>query len=606
MINTNPNSRSAVFDKVGALSLSRTAFNLSEERSFDCDLGQIIPIYHRYGVPGDTFKIDVRSLIKFNPLVSPFYGRINVRYDLFKVPFRLLWFDWEEYLTKGSTGTYTSNLPLSLHKAVLPSDEEQGLYRYTGFNYFRYSLWDYLGYPEPHIYDENGNDISEPKYLSDQAQFVSVLNESLPHAFPAMAYYAVYNDYYRDQNLEKPFIWYGHPDCGYTWKDYDFSNPSSANVASLLSQYSIVPLQTNVDSVLKRSYRKDYFTSALPFQQRGVAPAIPISGIIPVDMEPQYAEFVQSVALSQQLRTGAKESDVIESPKVIGTTGNTAVTINSTTSQGLTSVNGSINLAGATTADISAFRLAFAIQKWQERNARAGVRYTEYLQAHYGVKPRDERLQRPEFIGSIVHPVVVSEVLQTSQTTEDSALGDFAGHAQGSDIGGFESVFCEEFCVILCTMTIIPKPVYTQGVKRELLYRSPLEFFTPEFQNLSEQAVLNNELFVSYQNRVLTESSESTPDKQIFGFQGRFNELRTSYDTSCGALRGNSLGKWTLTRNFKTPPILNKSFIGINGDDYKDILSTPTSKTCLCNVGVNVTAIRPLQYVAEPGLIDHN
>lgn len=619
----NTSNRNAVFDKVGIQNLSRTAFNLSESVSFDVGFGDLIPTYCRYAVPGDTFHIAPTTIVKFNPMISPVFMECSYRHDLFFVPFRLLWFGWDEFITKGATGEVVSEIPVHVTRGK--SDYPNTGVSYFNTKYYRYSFWDYIGFPMPRFFNENGEDISAPDYLRQGYVEAWTNRESLPHIFPYTAYLDIYNEYYRDQNLEpKKFIWYGSRDIGYNWRnDLPDAEEYRANF--------IVPPHMHLENtILKRAYRKDYFTSMLPFQQRGIIPSIPLYGEIPVNFPntmnlnlntnlfTSFGKDITSPGVLGDTQSGigysglvtsvggdnAKVYKVLEGGSGSGESTNTSTPLQLNTSLSSTVFNGTnINLNSGVTADLNQFRLAFAILHWMETNARTGVRYTEFLKGHFGVSPNDETLQRPRYIGSLIQPVVVSEVLQTSESNT-TPLGDYAGYAQSADSGSFDPFFCEEFGVIMCISTLIPKVRYTQGIRREFTTRTPFDMFFPEFQHLSEQEVRTKEIYVDFQKYVNadTEPERAFADDEIIGFQGRYNDLRTSQDRVAGGLRDNSQGKWTLNRTFKEPPLLNESFIKIDNDEFMDLFAYTEKKPAIVNIDFNITAIRPLQYTHNPGL----
>ena len=277
------------------------------------------------------------------------------------------------------------------------------------------SLWDYLGFNVD----------------------VIPTASSYPMLFPKNAYNLIYNEYYRDENFQPE--------------------------VNLTQNY-----------VLKRNWEKDYFTSSLPWQQRGIAPALPISGIghavwpavvtgTPIPM--------QTVNIGSFVPFDYPTKSMLE--------------------------NNTIDLSTATTFNVADLRLAFQIQKWMERNARSGARYTESLQAHYGVSPRDERLQRPEYIGGSKSPVIVSEVLQTSSTDATSPQGNMAGHGVSASATYCGKYRATEHGLIMGILSIMPRSMYQQGHDRQWLRRSRYDFYFPEFANLSEQAITKAEIYAS-------------------------------------------------------------------------------------------------------------
>ena len=383
------------------------------------------------------------------------------------------------------------------------------------------SLWDYLGFPTG-----------------------VVPTGALPLDFPRRAYNMVYNNYYRDQTLQ-----------------------------------SEVAL-TN-ESILRRSWEKDYFTSALPFQQRGIAPALPISGV--TSAEWQLSQIVGSANNKYLVPNAGNQIGIVNSPA----TGDKEALL------GFLNSN-NVDFADAVTFDVSDMRLAFQIQRWMERNARAGVRYTEFLQAHYGVSPRDERLDRPEYIGGTKAPVIISEVLQTSSTDATTPQGNLAGHgisASGNMAGKYH---VQEFGLIIGILSVMPRSAYQQGINRQWLRRSKYDFYFPEFAHLSEQPIEQAEIYAT---------GVESENKTVFGYQGRYNEMRSKSNMVCGNMR-DTLDYWHLGRQFSTAPLLNESFILCNPD--KRIFAVPSEPGLIMNVGNIITALRPMPAMSEPGLIDHN
>lgn len=375
------------------------------------------------------------------------------------------------------------------------------------------SLWDFCGFPTGVVPDG-----------------------ALPIDFPRRAYNRVFNEYYRDETLQ-------------------------TEVA-----------ETN-ETILLRNWEKDYFTSSLPWQQRGTAPALPISGT-------SSAVWPTAVANSSFPLLGDN----------VG-----AKPFNLSTEQVLN--NNVVDLSSATTFDVADLRLAFQIQRWMERNARAGARYTEFLKAHFGVSPKDERLQRPEYIGGTKSPVIISEVLQTSSTDATSPQGNLAGHGLTVAEGFAGKYFAEEFGVIIGIMSVMPRTGYAQGVNRQWLRKTKYDFYYPEFANLSEQAIMKAE--------ICAKDADPAHNTATFGYQGRYDEMRTKSPMYCGLMR-TTFDYWHLGRQFDpaAAPALNEAFIQCV--PRKDIFAVPSEPGLIVEFGNLIKAVRPIPISAEPGLIDHD
>ena len=417
----------------------RSAFNLSYTKLATADLGYLYPIMCDEVVPGDIWKIGNQMVIRFNPMVAPILHEINAYVHYFFVPYRLLWGPNTEIEEEGSWEDFITGGIDGEDDSVLP----RWIPGTPATECAIGSLWDWLGF-EP----------GKTNYAG-----------AYPLDFPRRAYNMIIREYYMDQNVD-------------------------------------IPRPLNSTSISYRRWEKDYFTSALPWQQRGIAPALPVT--ISGTTNAVWANADSSAP------TGNSPTFVTLS------TGNNFAHLQNANalSNFLGFMNGNtvdLSDAIATTFDIADLRLAFQIQKWLERNARSGARYTEFLKAHFGVSPRDDRLQRPEYIGGSKSPIIVSEVLQTSET-DGTAQGNLAGHGicvSDSFCGTYKA---SEYGLIMGLLSVVPKPMYQNGIDRQWLRETKYDFFFPEFVNLSEQAILNREIFV-------TNGSEAT-NEGIFGYQG--------------------------------------------------------------------------------------
>jgi len=325
----------------------------------------------------------------------------------------------------------------------------------------------------------------------------------------------------------------------------------------------------------------DYFTRALPFQQRGTAPAIPVTGLSSADW-PASSIDVAGGTNAGGWNTLAGSDPILHLPNSTGES-NAEAFFGSNT----------VDLASATTINISDLRWATQLQRWLERNARGGYRYNEFIKAHFGEDAGDDRLLRPEYIGGIRQPIIISEVLQTSETGT-TPQGTLAGHGimAGSHYVGKYHV--KEYGLIMCIMSVQPRPAYQQGINRQWLRQTHYDFYHPEFANLSEQAIYRMEL---YANTVKNDNLT------VFGYQGRYDEMRVKKNQACAQMR-DTLDYWHLGRQFGSAPSLNQTFIECIPD--KRIFAVQDEDGLIVNIANVIKAIRPIPVQSNPGLIDHD
>lgn len=400
------------------------------------------------------------------------------------------------------------------------------------------SLWDYFGFRP-----WNGLGFVTP-------------DTEFPIIYPWLAYRDIWNEWYRDQTLQTEIV-----------------------------QCPGAPLN--------RNWHKDYFTSALPYQQRGTAPSFPISGTTSAQFSMPDLGNGWSSSLPVHVTNGT--------PDAMGVQAIDGVSMDGTEVNNALNNNNIVDLSSATTFNVADLRLATQIQRFLEGNARAGARYTEFLKQHFAVSPNDARLDRPEFIGATKQSIVVSEVLQTSNNaTDDAPQGNMAGHGLSAAGNYAGSYYAEEFGIVMGLLSVMPTPQYQDGVNRQWQRRTRYDFYFPEFANLSEQAINKSEIFFDF------ESSSGSPSKnlEVFGYQGRYDEMRTKQDLICNNMR-DTLQQWHLGRSFASAPDLNEDFIQLDTDETKRIFAVPSEPGLIIHFHNKLTGIRPLPIASNPGLLDH-
>lgn len=552
------------FQKVKTLKPNRSVFDLSHDILTTGDMGKLYPCCFMEMSPGDTFHIWNQNVIRMQPMNAPILHPIHADTHFFFVPYRILWEEWTEFITGGvdgeSGGTSFDNLPTV--SPLLP--------RWSPTNNAVGSLWDYCGFP------------------------VGVVpNGALPLDFLRRCYNRIWNEYYRDENLQEE-------------------------------------VSEDNESILNRSWKKDYFTSALKGQQRGISPALPFSGIglnrdevihnvslltavTPTNISRTFTipdsiagysltrEIFDSIEVSLIKSTPSNwNSDNIGTASIVRSWENRSITISFSISNSPSTpvgggYTGTIHLPYSSVQDSSGvnikdLRVAFQIQRWLELANRGGVRYTEFLRSFFGVSPRDDRLQRPEYIGGTKTSVIVSEVLQTSSTaSEPTALGNMAGHglaANSTYVGSYTAV---EFGIVMGLFSIMPNAKYQQGINRQWLRRTKFDFLFPQFTHLSETAIEEAEIYAT---------NDETENRKVFGFNEIYDELRAIPSLITGKMR-TTFDYWHLGRKFSAPPRLNSDFIKC--EPSKRIFAVPSEDGFIISIGNVIRAVRPLPKYGTPG-----
>lgn len=529
--------------------LERSVFRRASGHKTTFNEGLLIPIFWDEILPGDTMKLNGQYLVRLATPEFPYMDNVYLDAHFFFIPNRLVWENWERFNgAQDDPADSTDFLTPQLDATVHAAGFAEA------------SVFDYLGMP---------------------TKLANVPQADMPNAFLPRAINLTWNEWYRDQNLQN----------------------------SVTVDKSDGP-DTTVYTLLPRNRRKDYFTSALPWPQKGPDVLLPLGSFAPVvsDLNADPANNGQPIfdypgmggGIGGRLQvTGTGSNGRLTQVAQI-TSSATAVEAQWKNTPGDSEGSGLVaDLASATAATINAIREAFQLQKLFERDARGGTRYVEILLSHFGVVSPDFRLQRPEFLGGGTFNLNVNPVAQTS-VTAGTPQGNLAAFAVANGKVSFNHSFVEHGHVI-GFLSVRAETTYQQGLHRALSRRTRYDFMWPSFTHLGEQAILNKEIFMQGGG-----GATSVEDNEVFGYQERYAEYRYRPSMVTGLFRSNataSLDAWHLAIDFASLPTL--ADIVPETPPIDRIVATPQEHHFICDSWHEISHARPLPTYGTPGLIDH-
>jgi hypothetical protein len=424
----------------------------------------------------------------------------------------------------------------------------------------------------------------------------SLLNvDAFIDALPMRAYGMIYNEWYRDQDLQEPIAI--HLSNGPVLEQF----PGLPEARKIVMDQTGPTAIAQMRRLLNRNWEKDYFTSARPWPQKG--PEVTIGGLGRV---PVLSTTGGNIA--DQIRYSSNGT-VMTAPGGLYNN-NAGQLVHGNVSGPPVYLNPSdrlyADLTQATGITINDLRFAVQVQKFFERCSRDGTRYVEFLLSHFGVRASDARLDRPEFLGGGKSPVVFSEVLQTSASPtstsdqDQTPQGNMAGHAISVQRGHSFHKTTEEHGWIIGILSIMPRTSYMQGVARRFTRESHFDWYFPEFAHLGEQAVLTREIFGQ---------NDAADNRSVFGYQGRWDEYRRRESSVHGDFRTSPLDSWHLSRYFSQTPALNGYFVECNIDDGALNRIFAVTQSGIDHFWIqlhhSLTVARAIPKRSIPGLMDH-
>lgn len=557
----------------------RSRFDRSFVRKMTFDEGKLVPFFVDEVLPGDTISLTVRDFCRLATPVAPFMDNLYLDKFFFFVPNRLVWEHWQNFCFEKEDPEDRTDYLVPTCQLTGGTEGENGIG----------SVWDYFALP---------------------TGLTKALNVN---ALPFRMYYLIWNEWFRDENLQKS-VKIDKSDLNAVFKaDRDNDQPSWI--------FSTGTTYVNGFALAPRGKRFDYFTSALPFQQKGPGVSIGLAGtasIVNQGLDPGY--FLTSSS-NQLASVTAYDGDASSSGgsrraygsgsisfnrssghdwSIVGGFGSNSSDMITLTALPHTSVLGGdsyVDLDTSSIFTISSLRTAFQMQKFYERLARGGSRYTEVLTSFFGVVSPDSRLQRPEYLGGSSKMININPVAQTSSTGDVTPQGNLAAYGvSASKYHAFTKSFVEHGYII-GLLEVRADLTYQQGINKMWLRSTVYDWYWPTFAHLSEQAILNAEIY----------AQGTEDDKGVFGYQERYAEYRYHPSEICGQFRSTytkPLDVWHLSQKFDSLPTLSDQFIQDN-PPVERVIATKNYPHFLIDIGFKYHTTRAMPMYGIPGLVDH-
>lgn len=512
-----------IFNSIALNKVRSNFFDLSHDVKMSFDMGCLIPTCVMDVVPGDKVTCSTENMLRFAALIAPVMHRIHVTTHYYFVPYRLLWPDWEDWITGESEVSW----PYVTGLDTLTNG----------------SLGDYLGF----------NPTGEDTFQAS--------------AFSLAAYVNIYDNYYRDQNL-----------IAERFLPLEPGNNDDNYQGYLLGQ------------PFKRAWNHDYYTSSLPNSQKGDEVQIPLGEFQNVDviLDDQGAPTLGHLIRNRSTGTPITAQDLVTNSGGEFSADTAGVTMFDPNGH----LKADMSDLDLDAASINTLRRAFRLQEWLERNMRGGTRYIEQILSHFGVRSKDARLNRPEYIGGDKQNMIISEVLSTADTisgSEGAPLGNLAGHGISVGGGNKYKYRATEHGLIMGLINVQPVTAYMQGIPRMYTKSDRLDYFWPSFEHIGEQEVKVKEIWAA---------GTDAEGEETFGYVPRYSEYKFMPNRVAGEFKGTQLNFWHLARIFSAKPVLNQSFV--EADPSKRIFATQTGHQVYAHIYNRIKAVRKMAKFGNP------
>lgn len=542
-----------IYTTIPAPKVPRNTFNRSRSNTFSMVFHRAVPTVCEEILPGDRYLVNSELFSRLQPMVAPVFNQMKISQHAFFVPLRTLNDHFAEFMFNNRTGDYSGVLPYLTYGDLWTFMNTSSLNADNRIAVAR--LCDYMG-----LAVKNSSATTSSAWLSAWATANSWMNGSTIrfNVAPFLAYTKVWSEYFRDQNTQvDPFEY--------------LQDNQSIRVKDLTGRFSSGWQTSKVNTFISltmrlrpRAWAHDRFTSALPWAQRGPEVLLPVSGTMNVDFDGPVTSTVNAT----WTKASASAEGVLNAGNVDEITASAELSNLSTT--------------------INEFRRAERLQRWYENSARGGTRPNEATLAHWGIRTPDATLDRAEFLGGTMQPIVVSDVEQTSATTSASPLGTLGGKATSYKPGRLCKSFFTEHGFLIVLTSALCRANYSQGTAKMFSRMQRDEYAWPEFANLGEEPIFTKEI-----------DTQHSAEDDVFGYVPRYSDYKSAVNEVHSDFK-TSLAFWTQIREFGNQPQLNEAFLFSDPSLAPFAVSNPYTDLILCTANYNIKASRLLPFYGVP------
>ena len=544
------------FNNIPRMKTSRSRFKMKQDIKLTLDAGKLIPFYVAETLPGDTFSIDTKGICRMSTPIYPVMDNCYLDIYYFHVPMRIVWDHAKEFFGENNDTAWTQNTEYTIPKINIKTGPQ------TKDIPQENSILDYMGIPTK---------IGPNKSLKI-------------NALPIRGYLKIWNEWFREQNIDNPAILKnGDEEIAYS----KYSDNPKANETLEHAVSGSLPLWVNKFH--------DRFTSSLPYPQKGEATLIPMSGDANVYLyntvqDKVYNGNIWLESTNEYAPRLNQEHSSLGPDKLVQVFG-------SKTKNGSDQTQAifKADLSSVTGATINNLRQAFAVQQFMEADARGGTRYREIIHNHFGVDIDDKTVQIPEYLGGQRYMINVNQVVQTSATDAKSPQGNAAAISVTPFMENSFTKSFQEHGYVIGVCCIRNDNTYQQGIEKLWSRTEKFDFYWPEFAHLGEQAVLNKEIY----------AQGTEEDEKAFGYQEAYSEYRMTPNRVCGAFRSSAtqtLDAWHYADNYSKLPTLSQEWLATDKSVIDRTIAVQNQPQFIMDVLVENDAVRPMPIYGTPGL----